>query len=114
MRRVGANNSGAVSLSSSSDNNVKNLSAGAGTTIISAVENSTGVIVRSLIVGGNSGNHRSALIAVDGVYVMTATMENSLELWTMADELILQPGQVLSAVANNSGCDAMATWDELP
>jgi len=114
MRRVGANSSGVVSLASVSRTNVGNLNPGAGTTIISAIQNTNGVIVRSLVIGGDVGGNSMALVAVDGVFVATATMLNNIELWSMPDDLLLSPGQVLSAVAGSATVDAMATWDDLP
>lgn len=114
MRRIGANSSGVVSSATATASNVSNLVAGAGTTIISAIQNTNGVVVRSLVIGGDQGSNSKILIAVDGVYIETAVCLNNSELWTMPDEWILKPGQVLSAIASASTVDAMATWDDLP
>lgn len=114
MRRIGQNDTGVVGVAVGTVADVANLAGPPLTVVISAATNATGLIIRTLVVGGSGTNNRRAMLFVDGVPFADPELLQQRETWALPYELLLKPGQELGAVADNNQVDVRATWDPLP
>lgn len=112
--RLGGNDSGKIGLSQTSTNNISALNGGGAIDVITAAQNTGGVIVRTLVVTGRMGTNARGLVYADSTPLFSAHLLDNRETWNADREIILPAGVALSVAVTNSNCSARATWDDLP
>lgn len=112
--RIGANDSGKITLGTASSANITALN-GAGTnTVITAAQNTDGIIVRTLVVVGKMGTNTRVVVYGDNIPLFGFGVSDNQEPWNVDREFILPAGVALEIATSQNSSAARATWDDLP
>lgn len=112
--RIGANDSGKVTLGTATTNQITALAGGGTNTVITAAENTNGIIVRTLVAVGKIGTNTRFVVYGDTIPLFGFGVQDNRECWNVEREFILPAGVALEIAASQNTCAARATWDDLP
>ncbi len=108
-RQIGEMNSGVIPIAGVSNNDIRNLAGSGLTTIISAAQNTAGLILRSLVVTTGGGD-RLAMVYIGGHPMIKPELRAGTDNWSLGTEWLLRDNEALEIHANAGGCRAYATW----